>query len=181
VCRRLVVIAAGRTTQALVYDAQTGRGRVEAARTNTALELTLLDLDVVVALVRARISAAVDVPASAFEPPQVLRYEVGQKFDYHYDFLVGSDPGYAKDLAARGQRIFTALIYLNDAYEGGATEFPRAGVSFRGGVGEALIFSNIDRAGEPDPLSLHAGAPPTRGTKWVFSQWIRSRIPNLSP
>jgi prolyl 4-hydroxylase len=37
------------------------------------------------------------------------------------------------------------------------------------------MFSNLDPAGRPEPASLHAGLPPTRGEKWIFSQWVRDR------
>jgi hypothetical protein len=41
-----------------------------------------------------------------------------------------------------------------------------------------LLFANVDAATRaPDPLTLHAGLPPTRGEKWIFSQWIRDRSP----
>ena len=53
----------------------------------------------------------------------------------------------ARDLAARGQRAATFLIYLNDGYEGGATQFPRLDWQYRGGRGDALLFSNTDAAG----------------------------------
>ena len=43
----------------------------------------------------------------------------------------------------------------------------------RGGRGDALVFFNLDEAGQPDPRTLHAGLAPTRGEKWLLSQWIR--------
>jgi hypothetical protein len=43
--------------------------------------------------------------------------------------------------------------------------------------GDALMFANVDLAGNPDRRTLHAGLPPTRGEKWVLSQWIRDRTP----
>jgi len=49
----------------------------------------------------------------------------------------------------------------------------------RGGTGDALIFANVDPAGHPDPMTLHAGTPPKSGDKWVFSQWIRECPPGM--
>jgi predicted 2-oxoglutarate/Fe(II)-dependent dioxygenase YbiX len=131
-----------------------------------------------VAAIRARISAATNIPVPVFEPPQVMHYHVGEEFRPHYDFLDPTEPGHRAELTAFGQRIATFLIYLNDDYEGGETAFPRAGLSHRGRRGDALLFANVDAATRaPDPLTLHAGMPPTRGEKWIFSQWIRDRSP----
>jgi prolyl 4-hydroxylase len=66
-------------------------------------------------------------------------------------------------------------VYLNDDYEGGETEFPRIGLRFRGKRGDALMFDNVRPSGALDYDTLHAGLPPTRGEKWLFSQWVRSR------
>ena len=71
----------------------------------------------------------------------------------------------------------TFLLFLNEEFEGGETTFPAAGLSFRGRTGDALFFANVTRDGRPDPLTLHAGRPPTSGEKWILSQWIRERPP----
>ena len=78
-------------------------------------------------------------------------------------------------MAERGQRIVTFLIYLNEGFVGGETDFPRLGLRHKGAKGDALYFGNLDPAGAPDPRTLHAGLPPTRGEKWLFSQWVRNR------
>ena len=163
---------------AMVWDEETGSGRPDPSRTNSALELRLTDMDVVIAVERARISAATRLPETIFEAPQVMRYTVGQEFKLHHDYLDAKLPGHAIDIERRGQRIGTFLIYLNDNFEGGATDFPEAGVSFRGRKGDALFFSNVGRDGGPDRKSIHAGRPPTSGEKWIFSQWIRDRQPS---
>ena len=41
--------------------------------------------------------------------------------------------------------------------------------------GGAVYFANVDPEGRADPMTLHAGLPPTRGEKWLFSQWIHDR------
>jgi hypothetical protein len=108
-----------------------------------------------------------------------MQYAVGQEFRPHHDFLDPNQPGTAADLARRGQRVATFLIFLNDDFEGGETAFPKAGISHRGRTGDALFFANITPDGAPDPLTLHAGKPPTSGEKWIFSQWIRDRSPAM--
>jgi hypothetical protein len=177
ICRWLVDIGAGRMHEALVFDPEKGVGQPAEARSNSAYELNLLDLDLVVVMVRARIGAALRLPVGAMEPPQLLHYAVGQGFKRHYDFSDPEVPGYDRDIARRGQRIATFLIYLNDDYGGGETDFPRVGVRFKGAPGDALMFANVDLDGVPERLSLHEGLPPTAGEKWLFSQWVRDRIP----
>jgi predicted 2-oxoglutarate/Fe(II)-dependent dioxygenase YbiX len=175
VCAWLIGIGQDRLTQAQVYDTRTGGAALHATRTNSAFELSIVDVDLVTVLVRARIAAAAAVPVGAFEPPQLLHYAVGQTFGRHYDYLDVSKPGYAKNVAEHGQRVLTALIYLNDGYEGGETSFPKAGIEIRARAGDGVMFANVDRANAADPMSLHAGEPPTSGEKWIFSQWIRDR------
>ena len=70
---------------------------------------------------------------------------------------------------------WTALIWLNDDYDGGKTDFPDAGVRVKGGVGDLLLFHNVTASGSPDERMMHAGLPVTRGVKWMASRWIRGR------
>lgn len=180
-CRWIIARTRDKLGPAMVWDSVGGMGKVDPNRSNSAVELRLTDMDVVTEVVRARISVAARLPEPIFETPQVMHYSVGQEFRPHHDFLDSNEPGYAADLAHRGQRIATFLIYLNEDFEGGETEFPRAGISHRGRTGDALFFANITQEGAPDPLTLHAGKPPTKGEKWIFSQWIRDRSPGTPP
>jgi hypothetical protein len=177
-CDWLIALAKDRLNPAWVWDPATGEGRPDSNRTNRALDLRLGQMDVVVQVVRARIAAASNLPLPVFEPAQIMRYAVGEEFRPHHDFLDPAFAGHGPQLARFGQRIATFLIYLNDDFEGGETVFPKAGFRYRGRRGDALLFANVDAATRaPDPLTLHAGLPPTRGEKWIFSQWIRDRSP----
>lgn len=177
-CDWLIELAKDRLNPAWVWDPATGEGRPDPNRTNRALDLRLGRMDVVVQVVRARIAAATNLPLPVFEPAQIMRYGVGEEFRPHHDFLDPAHAGHRPQLARFGQRIATFLIYLNDDFEGGETIFPKTGFRYRGRRGDALLFANVDAAtGAPDPLTLHAGLPPTRGEKWIFSQWIRDRSP----
>lgn len=165
---------------ALIWDRESEGGTIDPVRSNSAAELRLTDMDVVLAVLRARMSLATRLPESIFETPQAMRYSVGQQFRLHHDYLDPEIPAQAMDLKRRGQRIATFLVYLNDDYEGGETEFPEAGLSFRGKKGDALFFANVGRSGEPDRRSAHAGRPPIAGEKWILSQWIRDRPPRMT-
>ena len=65
--------------------------------------------------INRRLAAASRTEYDAGEALQVLRYAPGQQYRPHFDWV---------DSAAN-QRLWTALIYLNEAYEGGATAFVR--------------------------------------------------------
>jgi prolyl 4-hydroxylase len=164
---------------ALVYDPETGEGRRESVRTNDAARFDLTRMDMVLAVVRERIARAAGLPVPGLEWTQVLHYAVGQTFDWHVDWLDPAVPGYASDLAARGQRIATCLVFLNDDFEGGETAFEAGGLRHRGRKGDALMWANTLPDGAIDRRTRHAGLPPTSGEKWVLSQWLRGRAPNV--
>ena len=172
-CLWLVGRARDRLRPALVVTPG-GKQTTNPSRTNSGIEFQLVDMDVVVELVRARISAATHLPLPLFETSQVLHYAPGQEFRAHHDYFDLGNPGHFEQLTS-GQRIATFLIYLNDGYTGGETAFPRAKLAFRGDTGDALLITNVERNGKPDPLTLHAGTPPASGEKWIFSQWIRDK------
>lgn len=175
VCDWMIARAEALAEPALVYDPETGEGRRESVRTNAAARFELERMDVVLALVRERIARAAGLPVPGLEWTQVLHYAVGQTFDWHVDWLDPATPGYAADLAAGGQRIATLLVYLNDDFEGGETAFEADGLRHRGRKGDALLWANTLPDGSIDPRTRHAGLPPTKGEKWVLSQWLRGR------
>ncbi|MES2698138.1 MAG: 2OG-Fe(II) oxygenase [Pseudomonadota bacterium] len=99
------------------------------------------------------------------EPLLVLRYQHGQEYRPHLDALPGLE----------NQRITTALVYLNEDYLGGETEFTRLGLKVKGQKGDVLVFRNTQADGSPDPLSEHAGLPVLNGVKYLASRWIREK------
>jgi hypothetical protein len=166
--------ASGGLQRAKVYRSSS-TAQVAETRTNREMSFTIFNADVVLSLIRDRISAASGAPVSHFEIAKLLHYSPGEQFALHADFVEAKTPDLARELAARGQRCATFLIYLNDGYEGGATQFPRLSWQYRCGRGDALLFSNVDANGAPDYDTIHAGMPPTSGDKWVLSQWVRTR------
>jgi hypothetical protein len=171
VCDWLVGLARGRVKPAMMVEGYGAAPRFTRDRTNSDFAFTVFDADCVLALVRARISALLSLPVAAMEPPQVFHYDTGQELRPHVDYLQRE----GRDSAYEGDRIATFLIYLNDDFEGGETWFSRVDLKARAAKGGALYFANVDPTGRPDPMSLHAGLPPTRGEKWLFSQWIHDR------
>ncbi|TMH43988.1 MAG: hypothetical protein E6H54_10185 [Betaproteobacteria bacterium] len=172
-CDWLIALGRSNLKAAQVYDAETGNLRADSNRNNSAAQLDLERMDTLTAFVRARIAALANVSIVGLETSQVLHYRVGEEFAEHCDFLDPSNPGHARDVALHGQRALTVLVYLNDDYEGGETAFPALGRGFKGRKGDALVFWNLTPEGAPDWRTRHIGSAPTRGEKWLFSQWIR--------
>lgn len=175
VCDWLIGMARSRLKPATTYDPATGVKHQESGRTNSDCHLLLPYSDLVLLLMRARLANLIGIPLAHLEISTILHYAPGQEFMPHYDFLDDTWPGYAQQIAQDGQRIFTFLIYLNEGFEGGETDFPLAGLRHKGRAGDALFFWNVRPNGAVDRDTLHAGLPPTTGEKWLFSQWVRNR------
>ncbi len=174
-CQWLIARADGGGLQRAKVYRSSSTAQVAETRTNREMAFTILNADVVLSLIRDRIAAVTRAPVTHFEIAKLLHYSPGEQFALHADFIEAKTPELARELAQRGQRVATFLIYLNEGYEGGATQFPRLSWQYRGGRGDALLLSNVDAAGAPDYDTVHAGMPPTAGEKWVLSQWIRAR------
>ncbi len=175
-CRWIISRGKGRLSRAMVRDLRTGRATPDPIRTANSVRFGLADTDVVIVLTQMRLQRASGLIVHQQEAPFLLSYEPGQEYKPHFDFM---DPGIAafrSQLAIMGQRVATCLTYLNEDYEGGETDFPRIGWRFKGKTGDALLFANVTPNRQPDPLTLHAGLPVTRGRKYLLSQWVRDRV-----
>lgn len=125
--------------------------------------------------IERRIDAFVGLPGEWGETIQGQRYHPGQQFKEHLDaFWTHAD--YWPDEARRGgQRVATAMIYLNDVAEGGETDFPRLGASVPPQQGVILAWNNARPDGEPNEDTLHAGLPVVSGVKYIITKWYRTR------
>jgi predicted 2-oxoglutarate/Fe(II)-dependent dioxygenase YbiX len=90
------------------------------------------------------------------EPYSLLKYGVGQEYKRHYDGT--SNIG----------RTISALIYLNDDYQGGELEFPNFGIKIKPQAGMLVLFpSNFAYS--------HVAHPVVNGTKYALVTWIADR------
>lgn len=157
-----------------VIDPASGRTKPDPVRTGTAGYFSPGRLEMPAVRLAERLAWCAGVPPEHAEPLAVLRYLGGQEYKPHRDGLgAAALAGDAFRLA--GDRAATALAYLNQPAEGGATAFPLLGVSVRPRTGRVLIFDNLDESGNPAAASLHAGESVTRGSKWLASLWLRQR------
>jgi hypothetical protein len=173
VCDWLIARARPRLGRALVYDAVDKREIAHSMRTNSAANFDYASLDVVQFLVQMRMARACGHRMQQFEAPMVLHYSVGQQIRPHFDFIDTGAPDYEQQIRQQGQRMITFLLYLNDTYDGGETTFPELGIVNRGRAGDGLYFINSRADRSADRQMLHTGSPPTRGEKWIVTQFIR--------
>ena len=150
-----------------VYDSQRRLVR-DPIRSSDGATLHWLIEDPAIHALNRRIAAgcatdAAPCNADQGEAAQVLRYQPGQQYRPHFDFV----------RAAPNQRVLTALVWLNHDFKGGETAFPRAALKLKPRKGDAVVFRNALPDGSVDPLTEHAGLAVTRGTKFLYSRWIR--------
>lgn len=139
-----------------------GKDVPDPIRTSDGSTIHWLVEDPATHAINRRLAAMTHTAVEQGEPLQILRYRPGQQYHPHFDWLGDTN-----------RRVLTALIYLNDDYEGGETRFVKTGLTVKGRTGDVLVFRNIGRDGGLDPLSEHAGLPVTSGVKYLASRWIR--------
>ena len=132
------------------------------------------DEDDVVQSIGKRIADIVGLPLANAESMQIIHYGPEQEYRPHFDAFNLSLPRGQRAAKWGGQRLVTALVYLNKVQAGGATQFPKLGITVPATPGRMVIFHNTthDISG-PHPLSLHAGMPVEAGEKWAFNMWFR--------
>ena len=134
------------------------------------------DEDDVVMSIGQRIADIVGLPLENAESMQVIHYGPDQEYRPHFDAFNLSLPKGQRAAKWGGQRLVTALVYLNNVEAGGATHFPKLGITVPALPGRMVIFHNTtDDISNAHPLSLHAGMPVESGEKWAFNMWFRAQ------
>jgi len=164
-CAHVMALSAPKLVPSVVVDPATRREIPHPIRTSEGTVLGPIQQDLVIHALDRRLAMVTSSRAEQGEPLTVLRYAPGQQYRLHHDCLPGDT----------NQRVMTAIVYLNDDYDGGATQFPAIATEFRGKTGDAILFANTLSDGRVDERSRHAGLPVTRGEKWICTRWIRAR------
>lgn len=185
-CEYLIDLAKPHMQKSTVVDEKTGKSKDSRVRTSSGTFLPR-GRDKIIRAIEKRIADFTFIPVEHGEGLQVLHYEVGQKYEPHFDYFLDEF-----NTVNGGQRIATVLMYLSDVEEGGETVFPSAkgnfstvlywnelsecgkgGLSVRPKMGDALLFWSMKPDATLDPSSLHAGCPVIRGDKWSATKWMR--------
>ncbi|CAI0392755.1 unnamed protein product [Linum tenue] len=185
-CEYLISLAKPHMVKSTVVDSDTGKSRDSRVRTSSGTFLAR-GRDKVIRDIEKRIADFTFIPVEHGEGLQILHYEVGQKYEPHFDYFMD-----AYNTKNGGQRIATVLMYLSDVEEGGETVFPSAkgnysavpwwnelsecgkkGLSVKPKMGDALLFWSMKPDASLDPSSLHGGCAVIKGNKWSSTKWMR--------
>lgn len=131
--------------------------------------------DISLLLIQRRMASVVGTTPAFSEYMQLLRYQNGQEYRPHRDYL---PPSMITPVAegGAGQRESTVIVYLNDVEHGGETEFLELNKQIAPKMGRILAFKNLHPDSTPDTRTLHAGLPVSRGSKWIATLWIHQGI-----
>ncbi|KAI9165516.1 hypothetical protein LWI28_015489 [Acer negundo] len=136
-------------------------------------------------ILEEKIARATMLPRINGEAFNVLHYEIGQRYNAHYDAFNPDEYGPQKS-----QRVASFLLYLSNVEEGGETMFPLEngvitdesydfqkciGLKVKPRQGDGLLFYSLLSNGTIDPTSMHGSCPVIVGDKWVATKWIRDR------
>lgn len=133
------------------------------------------DQDEVTLKVAKQIANIVGLPLENAESFQVIYYDQSQEYRRHYD-------GWRHDKSEKtlrcmkrgGQRLVTALCYLNDVKKGGGTNFPQLNLTVEAKQGRLVTFHNVKKGThELHDDAEHAGMPVVDGEKYAFNLWFR--------
>jgi prolyl 4-hydroxylase len=109
------------------------------------------------------------------EDIQVVKYEPNGYYNEHHDSCCENDDK-CEEFQKEGNRIVTMVIYLNDNFEGGATQFPKINKKFKPKKYSGILFYPMNKNGDKcHENSLHAGMPITKGQKYIANVWIRDK------
>jgi len=129
--------------------------------------------------------------ASRIELFSVSRFSVGQKFNWHKDWISPDTLSSGSDWWARfGQRVSTVQIYLSDVERGGDTVFSTVYTAdgqrlrMHPRRGDAIFFFNVkptSSTSKPDEFieddrMVYAEEEVLAGEKWSINVWTRGPV-----
>ena len=114
------------------------------------------------------------IPIENYEDLQVVNYKHDQKYNEHWDACIKGHICEQDKKKMGGYRFATFIIYLNDNFKQGETNFPKKKIKIKPKKGKGVLFFNLnDDYTDVRINSLHAGLPPKNGEKWMCNKWIR--------
>ena len=172
----IIHLAADRLDTALV--SAVGEATTSEGRTGRVAWVKHDETVIVQGIVR-RVSDLVGIPIGHAESVQVVHYGETQEDRPHFDAYNRNTEKGRQRTEQGGQRIVTALLYLNAVGAGGGTIFPKLDLEIEAKPGRIVIFHNLVDHTLADftrhPKSLHGGSPVGAGQKWACNLWFRAR------
>lgn len=118
-----------------------------------------------------RIEEVTNIPEANSEYLQLLKYDVGQYYRRHHDFIEFDND------RQPGVRILTVFLYLNDVEEGGGTNFPSLDITVMPKRGRVLIWPSVldSHPNRKDRRTDHQALPVEKGIKYGANAWVHQR------
>lgn len=174
-CSHIIQTYQGLLRPSMVVDPRTGQPRPDPVRRSKSASIDLMNLDFVTLAMVQTIANKLGTSINHCENLALIQYDVGDEYRYHCDFLVNDDGHAGRSIRACGQRTHTVLIYLNEDFHGGETDFRKWNVCVPPKKGQMIMFKNVHADGSPDWNSVHCGKPILQGKKWLLSVWFREK------
>ena len=140
------------------------------SKTRTSSTCNLDHNNPLVQKVHQKISSHLGIDIKKGEHLQGQLYEEGQYFKPHQDFFSG--PAYDKHCSHSGNRTDTLMIYLNDDFEGGGTNFLNLKKVIQPNQGKSVHWENMVD-GVCQSKAMHEGMPILKGRKYIITSWWR--------
>ena len=155
--------------------------------------------DTFVQSVLKKIENVTGVPDGNSEFLQLLRYEPGQFYKTHHDYIEHHSTRqegvrtltvsvcvlyYIPMLCFTSIYqshtflfVFQVFLYLNDVEEGGGTDFPTLGITVQPKRGRVLIWPSVfnDNPNKKDKRTEHQALPVIKGIKYGANAWLHQR------
>ena len=186
----LIDMARPTMLKSTVVDSSTGKSVDSNIRTSSGTFLSRGQNDLV-SVIEEKVANYSKVPVTHGEGLQILHYEIGQKYEAHYDYFHDK---FNTSPEKGGQRLATVLMYLTTVEKGGETVFPHSspkpdyaapplsdefwsacakrGAANKPQKGDALLFFSLTDNMKEDSSSLHASCPVIAGEKWSATKWM---------
>lgn len=152
-----------------------GNKMIDYSSQRTSSTSNLISDDPTVESIQLRIARYLGIQVSKGESLQGQRYEQGQFFKSHVDYFSKSD--YDKNCLSSGNRTFTFMIYLNDNFNGGTTNFKHLNMEIVPKAYKGVVWNNLQH-GIPNEYMHHSGEEVTNGVKYIITSWWRENVWN---
>lgn len=173
-CAKIIEVIRANCTKSSVIDYQTGGNTLSDFRTSSTTNLYRNKYDIV-NLVEDRIFSLINIPEKFTEQIQGQFYKEGEQFKPHFDTLFPNSEFQKKEISSKGNRTWTAMVYLNDTPKGGHTKFTKIDYESKPELGKMILWQNT-KDGENIQESMHWGMPVEEGEKFVLTKWFRENI-----
>jgi len=124
--------------------------------------------DPVVDRILKRLANVTGIPDENYEDLQLLKYEVGQYYNAHHDYITHQRDRHS------GPRILTFFLYLSDVEEGGGTKLNDLDIVIQPKMGRALLWPSVMNYNplDKDFRTRHEALVVEKGTKFAANAWI---------